>query len=231
MRKNNAVYLIFTGLLVAFVLLFFWRQTYQKTLMDETSRYVDLMPSVIGYRSVGLSMGGGALLFYKPELKELPFECKIDKMSLRLEGNDIKIGLIGVCFNVSDALQATKGDKIATSLKNYTPYVSIWKKPLESLALAGVENVKLNAHFTVVNKGLSRQIIGEASDKKLGKVIFDFSIPNEPGTLSVAALTEKPIIYGVFSWEDVSLIEPYRAYAKSIGYDAPINALTNVVVK
>ncbi len=231
MRKNNAVYLIFTGLLVAFVLLFFWRQTYQKTLMDETSRYVDLMPSVIGYRSVGLSMGGGALLFYKPELKELPFECKIDKMSLRLEDNDIKIGLIGVSFNVSDALQATKGDKIATSLKNYTPYVSIWKKPLESLALAGVENVKLNAHFTVVNKGLSRQIIGEASDKKLGKVIFDFSIPNEPGTLSVAALTEKPIIYGVFSWEDVSLIEPYRAYAKSIGYDAPINALTNVVVK
>lgn len=231
MRKNNAVYIIFACFLVAFVLLFFWRQTYQKTLLDETSRYVDLMPSAIGYRSVGLSMGGGALLFYKPELKEIPFPCTIDKMSLRLDGNDVQIGLVGVSFNVSEALRAIQGDKIAASLKNYTPYTSIWKKPLESLALAGVENVRLNARFTVLNKGLSRQIVGEASDKKLGKVIFDFSIPNEPGALSVETLVGKPIIYGVFSWEDVSLIEPYRAYAKSIGYEAPINALTNVVVK
>ncbi len=231
MKKNNTVFLIFTGLLVAFILLFFWRQTYQKTLLDETSRYVDLSPSVLDYRSVGLSMGGGALLFYKPDLKEIPFPCSIDKMSLRLSGNDVKIGLTGVSFNVGEALRAIQGDEIMSSLKNYTPYTSIWKKPLETLALAGVENVKLNAHFTVLNKGLSRQIIGEASDKKLGKVIFDFSIPNEPGAISVEALADKPIIYGLFSWEDVSLIEPYRAYAGSIGYQAPINALTNVVVK
>lgn len=231
MKKNNIVFLIFTGLLVAFILLFFWRQTYQKTLLDETSRYVDLSPSALDYRSVGLSMGGGALLFYKPDLKEIPFPCSIDKMSLRLSGNDVKIGLIGVSFNVDDALRAIQGDEIMASLKNYTPYASIWKKPLETLALAGVENVKLNAHFTVLNKGLSRQIIGEASDKKLGKVIFDFSIPNEPGAISVETLADKPIIYGLFSWEDVSLIEPYRAYAGSIGYQAPINALTNVVVK
>ncbi len=231
MKKNNAVYIVFTGLLVAFVLLFFWRQTYQKTLLDEISRYVDLTPSVIGYRSVGLSMGGNTLLFYKPELKEIPFPCAIDKMSLSLDGNDIRIGLNGVSFNVNEALRAVQGDKIALSLKNYTPYTGIWKKPLESLALAGVEDVKLNAHFTVLNKGLSRQLVGEAFDKKLGKVIFDFSIPNDPGALSVDALADKPIIYGIFSWEDVSLIEPYRAYAKSIGYEAPINALTNVVVK
>lgn len=231
MRKNNTIFIIFAISLIAFILIFFWRQTYQKTLLDETSRFVDLSPATFGYRTMGLSMDGGALLFYKPDLKEIPFPCTIDKMSLRLVGNDVQIGLVGVAFNVTEALGALKNDDIENSLKNYTPYLSIWKKPLETLALAGVENVKLNARFTVLNKGLSRQLVGEVADKKLGKVLFDFSIQNEPGTISVRSLANRPIIYGLFSWEDVSLIEPYQAYAKSIGYDAPINALTNVTVK
>lgn len=229
MNKNPFMFVVI-GLVLMVFCLFFWRSSHLETLSKEYGQVVSLSSSHLSYRSMQLPLSGSGLLFYQVQLKEVPFAHTIDKISVEVEGNEVHFSLTGVSFDVSDALRVLKGEGLVGDLKNYIPYHSIWTQPLESLALAGIERVKFNASFVLKNTGVARQIKGEVQDKKIGKVIFDFSLPENNGLVSVASLTAAPFTHGAFSVEDVAFEAPYRAYAKSIGYTAPPQGLKNVLV-
>jgi hypothetical protein len=107
----------------------------------------------------------------------------------------------------------------------------VFTRPLETLALMGVDEVFLEASFTLKKDGLSRQVIGYVYDKKQGKALFDFYIPAEMNKLSPSELSKATLLDGTFSFEDVSMVDDYIAYAAILGIKEPANWLTGVLVK
>lgn len=206
------------------------RRSYLNTTWEEYNTVLALQDKDISYRSRQLPLLGGGLLFYQVHFKDIPFPHTIDKMSLSISGDDIKIGLTGVRFSVDDALRAKSKDLI-TSLKNYTPYRDVFTKPLETLALVGVNDLQFNASFILKKDGLSRQVLGEIIDKKFGHVLFDFYIPSEMDKISPSELAQMPLLDGTFSFNNEELSNIYRAYATNLGYTEPMNWLTGVVIK
>lgn len=227
MNKNQYITILVAVILLAFCF-FFWRQSRLETLKKEYGQMISLTPASLDYRSVQLPLSGDGLLFYKVKLKELPFPHTIDKMGLDVEGNEIRVTLTGVSFDVNEALRLTKGENLTEDFKAYLPYQSIFTHPLESLALAGIEQVKLNAKFVLKNTGVSRHITGEVQDKKIGKAEFSLSLPENNALVSVHSLTAAPFIQGEFSWVDIGFESPYRSYATSIGYAPPPQGLGHV---
>lgn len=229
MKKNQMFYIVLAIVLVISILFFMMRHSKVDELTKEYANYVDM--NGISYQSAQLPLFGSGVILYKVQLKDVPFSHAIDKMVLSVDGSIVKVVLSGVSFNVDEALRTLYGDSLPAILKTYTPYVSIWRQPLETLALSGVEEVKLNANFTIDTRGLSRQIKGEVQDKRLGKALFDFAVPHKSVIVSIPSMVAEEISYGTFSWEDVSLAKPYADYAKSIGYKTPQNPFTGIRIK
>lgn len=227
MNKNYTVFIL-GGLVLAAVCFFLWRSSRLQSVSDSYEQVVALSPNHLSYRSVRLPLSGNGLLFYKAQLPRLPFAHTIDKMSMKVNGNEVYIGLVGFSFNVKEALRGIYGDNLVDDLKSYVPYQSIFTRPLQSLALAGIENVKLNAKFTLKNTGVSRQITGEVQDKKIGHAIFNMVLPENNGLVSVDSLTIVPMISGEFSFEDIAFEDAYRSYAKSLGVTSPAQGLNHV---
>lgn len=229
MNKNSTVFVL-GALIVVTLSLFFWRSSRLQTVSNAYEQVVALSPASLSYRSARLPLSGNGLLFYKAHLNQLPFTHTIDKMSVKIEGSEVQVNLTGMSFDVKDALRGIYGENLVEDLKSYVPYQSIFTRPLQSLALAGIERVKLNAKFTLNNIGVSRQIVGEVQDKKIGRATFNLSLPEKNGLISVDNLTAAPITSGEFSFEDVAFEEPYRAYAKSLGITAPDQGFSHVRV-
>lgn len=229
MNKNYTVFIL-TGLVVLALGLFLWRSSRLQTISNTYEQVVALTPAHVSYRTAGLPLSGNGLLLYKVQLKELPFPHTLDKMSIKIDGNEVQIGLIGLSFDVGAALRGIYGDDLPQELKSYIPYQSVFTRPLESVALAGIERVKLNAKFTIKNMGISRQIEGGVQDRKIGKASFLLSLSEAGGLISIDSLIKSPLSSGEFSFEDIAFEEPYRAYAKSIGFAAPAQGLNHVRV-
>ena len=225
--------LFFMGVCVVLVVLgafVMWRQAQVSVLSEQYAKIVALSENDISYRSKQLPMFGGGLLFYQVQFKDIPFDHEIDKMSISVMGQDVRVALYGVRFRIDDALQA-KGDGLQFDLQNYVPYKSIWKSPLESLALAGVNQVSLNTSFLLKKDGLSRQVIGFVEDKKIGHVEFDFYIPAEMNKISPSELSQATLLDGTFDFQDFGFAEPYRSYAKVLGIDEPVGWKTVVMTR
>lgn len=231
MKKNQPIGFLLGIVVVILLGIFFWRQSERESLLKQYGDVVGLSDDYITYRSVQLPLFGNGLLFYKVQLKEVSFPISIEKMKVSVDKTQTQINLSGVSFNVSEALRILKADRLLESYKNYVPYQSIWTKPLETLALVGVEEVRLSAQLKIKNLGLERQITGEMMDKKLGKVVFDMVVPLNDPVITVRSLTAAPMVHGTFSWEDISLAPLYIKYAQSLGVKTPLNWMTGIIVR
>lgn len=205
------------------------RQAHLNSLVHRYRNTVALGEDDLSYRSKQLPLFGDGVLFYQVQFNDIPFTHSVDKMSLSINGTDVNITLQGVRFRVDDALRA-KSD-LEQSLKTYVPYEHVYTRPLETLALAGVNDVFFDATFSLKKDGLSRHIIGQAYDKKLGKALFDFYIPVEMSKLSPSELSKATLLDGIFSFEDISVVDDYVAYATKMGIKEPTNWLMGVSIK
>lgn len=208
---------------------FLTRGSRLQTLTAAYAHVAAVADTDISYRSKQLPLFGDGVLFYQVQFKDIPITHRIDKMSVEIEDDQIKVALTGVHFNVSDALRA-KTD-LVEQFKNYVPFESVWTQPLETLALAGVETVKADVSFVMEKEGLTRRILGEVQDKKLGRALFDFYIPLEENKVSVSQLVRTTVLSGTFSFEDAGLVEPYLQYTRSLGLTEPDNWLKGVTIK
>lgn len=225
--------LFFMGLCVVLIILgsfVMWRRAQLSVLSEEYGKMMALSEQDISYRSKQLPMFGGGLLFYRVQFKDIPFDHEIDKLGISVRGQDIRVSLYGVRFRVEDALRA-KGEQLQFNLQTYTPYKSIWTLPLESLALAGFNHLSLNASFLLNKDGLSRQVVGYVEDKKIGRADFDFYIPVEMNKISPSELSQATLLDGTFKFQDAGFVEPYRAYAKTIGVSEPDEWLSGVMTR
>ena len=227
---KNIIYVFLGVFFVGVVGLFIGRQAHLENLTEQYEKMVALGPKDISYRSKQLPLFGGGMLFYQVQFEDVPFMHTVDKMSISINGNDLQIGLKGVRFLVNDALKS-KGDKLKDVLKEYEPYADVFKKPFETLALAGANELNFDVTMSFKKDGLSRQVVGEIIDKKLGRVLFDFYIPVELDRISPTELSRATLLDGTFTAQDRGLSESYRTYATSLGYKEPTNWLKNVTVK
>ncbi|MBO7257730.1 MAG: hypothetical protein J6V11_02195, partial [Alphaproteobacteria bacterium] len=134
------------------------RKAHLDALMTQYNNTIALSEQDLSYRSKQLPLFGGGLLFYQVRFKDIPFDHFVDKMSLTVNGTDIKVSLQGVRFRIEDALRA-KMD-LEQSFKTYVPYEHVFLRPLETLALVGVNEVVLTDSFSLQKDGLSRRVVG-----------------------------------------------------------------------
>lgn len=205
------------------------RKTHLESLEHRYQNVVALSESDLSYRSKQLPLFGGGVLFYQVHFKDVLFDHTVDKMSLSVNGTDVHVSLCGVRFRIDDVLRL-KSD-LEQSFKTYVPYEHFFTRPLETLALTGVNEVHFDVFFTLQKDGLSRRVVGEVYDKKLGKGSFDFYIPVEMNKLSPSELSKATLLDGVFSFKDISIANDYVSYANMLGIKEPANWLTGVVVK
>ena len=205
------------------------RKAHLDALMHQYNNTVALSEQDLSYRSKQLPLFGGGILFYQVRFKDIPFDHLVDKMSLTINGTDVKVSLQGVRFRIEDALRA-KMD-LEHSFKTYVPYEHVFLRPLETLALVGVNEVVLTASFSLQKDGLSRHVVGQVYDKTVGKAEFDFYIPVEMNKISPMELSKATLLDGVFSFEGTSVVNEYVSYATALGIKEPANWLTGILVK
>lgn len=205
------------------------RKTHLESVFHQYNNTVALSETDVSYRSKQLPLFGGGILFYQVRFNDIPFEHMVDKMSLSVTGADVKVSLHGVRFRVDDALRM-KTD-LEQSFKTYVPYEHVFTRPLETLALAGVNEVSFDASFRMQKDGLSRRVVGYVRDKKVGKAEFDFYIPVEMSKLSPSELSKATLLDGVFSFDGMSVAHDYVSYATALGIKEPANWLTGILVK
>lgn len=211
------------------IVFYMGRQTYLTSLMHQYRNVVAVEENDLSYRSKQLPLLGGGVLFYQVQFKDVPFAHSVDKMTLLVSGSDVNVSLKGVRFRVDDALRSETDWEY--SLRTYQPYEHVFTRPLETLALTGVNEVCFDASFSLQKDGLSRRVVGDIFDKKLGKAIFDFYIPVEMNKLSPSELSKATLLDGVFSFEDISIVNDYVSYANALGIKEPANWLTGILVK
>ncbi|MBR5129695.1 MAG: hypothetical protein IKV03_00515 [Alphaproteobacteria bacterium] len=224
------VIIIVSGIAILCLIIFYMgRQTHLENLLHQYNKIVALTEKDILYRSKQLPLFGGGILFYQVRFSDIPFDHSVDKMSIAVNGTDVKVSLQGVRFNLDDALRS-KND-LAQSFKTYIPYTHVFTRPLETLVLCGVNDVYFDAAFSLEKDGLSRHVLGQVYDKQIGRALFDFYIPSEMNKLSPSELSKAVLLDGTFSFEDLSVADDYRAYATSLGIKEPANWLTGVSIK
>lgn len=211
------------------VVLYAGRKAHLDALFHQYHKTVALSEDDLSYRSKQLPLFGGGILFYQVHFKDIPFSHSVDKMSLSVNGASVNVSLHNVRFRVDDALRS-KTD-LEQSMKTYIPYEHVFTRPLETLALSGVNEVCFDASFSLQKDGLSRRVLGEVFDKKLGKALFDFYIPVEMNKLSPSELSKSTLLDGVFSFEDISVVDNYVSYAMTMGIKEPANWLTGILIK
>ena len=205
------------------------RKIHLDTLSEKYETVLAIGEKELAYRSKQLPLFGGGILFYQVRFKDVSFDHFVDKMSISITGEDIKITLTGVRFHVDDVLKTKQN--LHESLKTYIPYEHVFSRPLETLALSGVGEVHCDIQMTLKKDGLSRRISGSAYDKALGRAVFDFYIPTEMNKLSVSELSQATLLDGTFSFEDISVAYSYRAYADTLGIKEPLNWMSGVTIK
>lgn len=220
---------IFGFICVCIGLFLIGRQAHLNSLSERYKTVMAIGEKDLSYRSKQLPLLGGGILFYQVRFKDLKFDHLIDKISLSMNGDDIKISLNGVRFYIDDALKS-KSD-LQTAFRTYIPYEHTYTRPLETLALAGVSEVLFDAQIVFKKDGLSRHVTGYAHDKKLGRVLFDFYIPVEMDKLSPTELSKATLLEGIFSFEDISVADNYRAYANTLNIKEPSNWLNGATIK
>ncbi len=220
---------IFIVLAVCLGIFYIGRNAHLKALSERYASVVAIEEKDLSYRSKQLPMLGGGILFYQVRFKDLKFDHCVDKISLTVTKDEVKITLNGVRFHIDDALKSKTN--LEDTLRTYIPYKHVFTRPLETLALAGVEEINFDAQFSLKKDGLSRRILGQAHDKKLGRVLFDFYIPIEMNKLSPSELAQATLLDGTFSFEDIAVADKYRAYAATLGVKEPLNWMSGVTIK
>lgn len=222
MKKTVFIYISIVLTLFFFGCIVLYHQEKTDTVLKQFLKTYHIKKSDIQFRTAQLSFFGNGLIFYRVRLPELRLTHKIDKVIVQTKENLINIQLIGVEIDVIDTLRRLHGVHVLSALASYRPFEDALIKPLESLALMGIDCVKLNAVLSFEPFKKVIVISGGIAIPRLADIYFSFVLSHVLDTGYKKSLVYA--FYGIvkdvfFEVRDKGGFKKYKAYLEGIGME------------
>ncbi|MDY6407584.1 MAG: hypothetical protein SPL08_02615 [Pseudomonadota bacterium] len=120
-------------------------------LLGEYQKIAPFSSREMTYHSIGKTLSGDGLIFYKPQFPNLPLRFKADRLQMRATPLEIHLHFSGMTLDSAQTLLTRDGLSLADTLKGFIPPDSFALQPLEGLVLLNRDVLKgtldLNLRF------------------------------------------------------------------------------------
>lgn len=220
MKKTKLIYAVLLVIILAFGSAVWYHQVQTEIALKQFFKTYRIKRADIRFKTAELSFLGDGLIFYRVQLPQLALTHKIDKVIIQTEAAGVNVQLIGVEVDVIDTLRRSHGIYITNTLETYQPFKEALIKPLESLALMGIDKVKLNAVFSFEPFKKVIVINGKITAPQLADIYFSFPLSRRIDTGYQKSLVYA--FYGTiedifFEIRDRGIFKKYRDYMEGEG--------------
>ena len=172
------------------------------------------------YKSASQPFFGDGIIFYKVSFPNIALDHTIEKIIVKQESDFIHILMTNVHINVLNTLRKNHNIHIINTLNNYRPLIDSFQKPMHSLALSNIDEIKLNISLVIKQKGDGFITYGQIINPHLIDIDFKARInPSQPqneGLFYSFYTTATPLSVTI---KDLGLFSKYDSYLESLGFE------------
>lgn len=171
------------------------------------------------YHYVGKPWFGKGLIFYRPQFPTLPLHLSLDRIKVVFSPLERNISLSGLTIQIAKTLQDR--NDLLISLKSFQGPNDFLTKPLEGLALLGIDTFKGDVHIHFLKQqDLTYLSIQFFQRKKLIlEIKTTFSSPLNPELWGWIAT---PIQKGTITLFSPNILDKVDFYYRSLGQESPL---------
>ncbi len=172
------------------------------------------------YKSISQPFFGDGIIFYKVSFPNISLDHTIEKMIVKYESDFIHVRMTNVHINVLNTLRKNHNIHIINALNDYQPLSDSFQKPMQSLALSNIDEIKLNISLIIKQKGDSLITYGQIINPHLIDIDFKARInptqAQNEGLFYSFYATATPLSVTI---KDNGLFLKYDSYLSSLGFE------------
>lgn len=232
MKKTKLIYFILIFVILCFGMGVWYQQNKTDSALNQFFKSYRIKKQDMNYGTVERSFLGKGLIFYRVVFPQLLLTHKIDKIIVNTKGETVNIQLIGVQIDIIDTLRRSQNIKILSVLHAYKPFEDALKKPLQSLALMGIDDVKVNVTLSFEPFKDIIIVNGKVTAQKLADIYFSFALERV-----VDRGYQKNLIYAFygniedvfFEIKDRGVFKKYKAYIVGLGLPSNSTQMSRLI--
>ncbi len=179
MYKMKLFYGGFLGVIIVLLLcIYFSKNAADSHISTFFTRY-DIIENDVVYKTANLSLDKSNMILYHVMARPFLINHSIEKAVVAQENNALHMQLSGVHINVIESLNAIYKNNAFDVLKNYNPSSDALIKPLQSLAMMGVDELDVDINLYIKTNPTHTQITGQIMAPTLGDIDFNLSVNRE----------------------------------------------------
>ncbi len=195
-----------------------YHQIHTKKSIINLLKTYQINPVDMKYKSVSKPFFGDGIIFYKVTFPNIAVDHLIEKMIVKHQSDFVHIRMINTHIDVLNSLRKNYNIHIINELKNYKPIKDTFQKPLQSLALSNIDELKLNISLIIKQKGDNLITYGRIVNPQL--IDIDFKTRINP-----TQTQNEGLYYSFYSSatplsvtiKDYGLFQKYDSYLASLG--------------
>lgn len=220
-KKTTKLFYICLFLIAFFCVAFIaYHQIQTKKSIANLLKTYQINPVDMKYKSVSKPFFGDGIIFYKVTFPNIAVDHLIEKMIVKHQSDFIHIRMINTHIDVLNSLRKNYNIHIIDELKNYKPLTDAFQKPLQSLALANIDETKLNISLVIKPKGDSLITYGRIVNPQLIDIDFKTRInptqTQNEGLFYSFYASATPLSVTI---KNYGLFQKYDSYLTSLGID------------
>lgn len=219
--KKTKIFYIYLLAATFFCLLLIFIQHFQtKKSISNFFKNQQINSLDLKYKNVSNPLFGDGLIFYKVTFPKLAIDHFVEKMIVKQQSDFIHIRMINTHIDVINSLRKNNNIHIINKLHDYNPITDSFQKPLQSLALSNIDEIKLNISLIIKPKGDSLIVYGQIENPQL--IDIDFKVRINPtqtkneGLFYAFYASATPLSVSI---KNNGLFERYDSYLLSLGLD------------
>ena len=197
-----------------------YQHIHTKKSITNLFKTYQINPVDMKYKNVSKPFFGDGIIFYKVTFPNIAVDHLIEKMVVKQQSDFVHIRMINTHINVLNSLRKNHNIHIIEELKNYQPIIDSFQKPLQSLALSNIDELKLNISLVIKQKGDSLITYGQIINPQL--IDIDFKTRINP-----TQTQNEGLFYSFYSSatplsvtiKDYGLFQKYDSYLMSLDLD------------
>ncbi len=186
LKKTKVFYIYLIIILLTFVTFFFYQDIRTKRSVMKLFKSYQLSKNDIHYKNISHSFFGEGLIFYNVTFPKLAIDHLIEKLIVKQQSDFLHVRLINTHIHVLNSLAKNYNINIVQSLSNYEPITDAFQKPLQSLALSNIDEIKLDISLIIKPKKENLIVYGQILNPDL--IDIDFKVRVNPSFVKNAGL-------------------------------------------
>lgn len=220
-NKTKVFYTYLVIILFAFGLFFFYQQVQTKRSIAKLFKSYQLSKQDVNYKNISHPFFGKGLIFYNVTFPNLALDHSIEKVIVKQQSDFLHVRFFNVHIHVLNSLAKNYNINILQSLSEYKPIADSFQKPLQSLALSNIDEVKFDVSLIIKPKKDNLIVYGQILNPDL--IDVDFKVSVQPfsnknvGLFYAFYANVTPISVTL---KDRGLFKKYDAYLASLNIES-----------